>query len=430
MRHPDLTKPILVINRSFWPDIEATGQFLTELCEKLAEHHPIMMLAGRSYFVPDLWSKWKLFRKETHGRIQILRIRHTLFWKGSFTGRTINWLTFTLLAFIAAWRIHPPLIIANTDPPFLVIMAWILKRLKGIPYIFNCRDLYPDAALELGKLRPGFVSRCFDWIHRRAIRSALLIIPLGRSMAERIRGKGIDGTPIRIIPDWANTTLIHPVPKRDNPLLKDSGLENRFIIMYSGNLGLSQDFGPILEALAKISSSLPWQLVFIGDGSGKAKLEQDVLALNLKNVLFLPYQPKEKLAFSLSLADLHLVPLQKGMSGASVPSKVYGIMAAGRPFLAVTDKGSEPARLALDFQCGFWAPPGDVEKISQAIHWSLYHTEELEEMGRRARRLAEERFDKDVVIAQWQKVLEEFFPLKEPVSPHPLRSPEIHSAAN
>lgn len=413
--------PLLFINRSYWPDVEATGQFLTELCEGLGEYYPIVVVAGRSYFLADRFPPLRLFQDETHRGVRIVRVRHTRFWKGSFWGRMANWVTFILLAFIASWRLRPRLIVACTDPPFSVFLAALLHRWKGIPFIFNCRDLYPDAALDLGKLKVGFLSRTFDRLHLRALRQASIVIPLGRSMADRIRIKGLAGRPMKIIPDWADTRMIRPIAKRNNPMIHQYALEKPFIIMYSGNLGLSQDFDTILQALSNLPPSPPWHLVLIGDGSGKKKLEEKVQALKFQNVLFLPYQPQEMLAYSLSMANLHLVPLRKGMSGASVPSKVYGIMAAGRPFLAITDRISEPARLALDLGLGLWAPAGDVGKITQAIRWCLHHGEDLEAMGEKGRKMAEKYFDKDVAIAEWRRTLREL--LLDPASanlPHSL----------
>ena len=397
---------ILFMNRSFWPDVEATGQFLTELCEELAEDYLILVIAGRSHFVKeDHFKPWRFFREEVYKNIRILRVRHSRFWKGNFIGRILNWFTYSLLAFIAAWRVKPRLIVACTDPPFLGIISLFFRKVRGIPFILNCRDLYPDAAVELGKLEKGLLSGLFDFFNRRVFNQAELVIPLGQSMEARIRAKGASAGQIKVIPDWADTSAIQPVSKKDNPLLEKFGLKEKFVIMYSGNIGLSQDFSPILHSVSRMREDSSWFLVFVGEGMGKRSLVDEVRSCHLTNVLFLPYQPWEMLSFSLGMADLHLVPLKRGMAGASVPSKVYGIMAAGRPYLAITDRESEPARLALEFRCGLWAEPGDLEKISYEIQWALNHRVELEEMGKRARSLATSQFAKDVVIKEWFKAL-------------------------
>jgi len=185
------------------------------------------------------------------------------------------------------------------------------------------------------------------------------------------------------------------IPKKDN-----------FVIMHSGNIGLSQDFSSILKAVNSIKYQSSFYLVFVGEGAGKELLEKEINCFSLKNILFLPYQPLDMLSFSLSMADLHVVSLKKGMAGAVVPSKVYGIMAAGRPYLAITDRESEPAQMALEFKCGLWAEAENPKEIAESINWAMDHPVELGEMGETGRRIAETKFDKNIVINEWFKLLE------------------------
>jgi glycosyltransferase involved in cell wall biosynthesis len=398
---------ILLFNRSFWPDIEATGQFLTQLCEQLAKKYRVTVVVGRSYYVKkDSFGPFCFCKRETLHGIEILRVRHTRFWKGRFLGRITNWLTYSLLAFIVALRLRPDLIIACTDPPFVGVIAFFISRLKSVPFIYNCRDLFPDVALELGRLQPGLRSRMFDSLNKKALSAASVVVCLGQSMKERIEAKGIAEHHLMVIPDWADTTVIKPVPKENNHLLEKFNLRDTFVIMYSGNIGLSQDFNSLLHALTRVEEHFPFYLVFVGEGSGKRKLRRQTQSLGFRNAVFLSYQSIDTLSYSLSMADLHLVPLKKGMAGASVPSKVYGIMAAGRPYLAIADRESEPVRFVEEYRCGFWAPPGDVRKISDVIMQILGNTRELEEMGRRARNIAQERFDKNVVVSKWFALLD------------------------
>lgn len=400
-------KHILLFNRSFWPDVEATGQFLTELCEQLVKKYRITVIAGRSYYVEkETFGIGRLYKREVYKGIEILRVRHTRFWKKHFMGRIINWFTYSMLAFIISLRVKPDIVVACTDPPFLGTLAMLISRLKSITFIYNCRDLFPDVPLQLGELKPGLASSIFDYLNRKALYAASAVVCLGQSMKNRLSAKGVCEGHISVISDWADTSMIKPIPKSDNPLLKQIGLANKFIIMYSGNIGLSQDLGLILHSLTMVEDHSSFYLVFIGDGTGKENLRHETQSLGLKNVLFLPYQPLNTLSFSLSMADLHLVPLKKGMAGAIVPSKVYGIIAAGRPYLAVADKESEPARLATEFGCGLWTSPEDARMIAETLEWSLNHTHKLEEMGRRGRQIAEQRFDKHIVIGEWFELLD------------------------
>lgn len=386
--------------------MEATGQFLTELCERLAERYEVTVIAGRSYYAKrEAFRPYSLYSSEIFNGINILRVRHTRFWKGNLLGRFINWFTYTALSFLAALVIKPSLMVACTDPPFLGIIAMVISRLKSAPFIYNTRDLYPDVAIELGKLKRGFLSCMFDYLNKKALYAAAIVVPLGQSMEDRLISKGVPKERIRVIPDWVDTSMIKPIPKKENPLAEKFGLADKFVIMYSGNIGLSQDFSLILRSITTVKSELPFYLVFIGEGSVKEKLIHEVKSLGLKNVMFLSYQPLETLSFSLGLADLHLIPLKKGMAGTIVPSKVYGIMAAGRPYLAITDKESEPARIALEFKCGLWTEPENSKALSEGINWALNHPAELGEMGKAGRRLAETKFDKGIVINDWFKLL-------------------------
>jgi glycosyltransferase involved in cell wall biosynthesis len=400
---------ILVLNRSFWPDIEATGQFLTELCERLVRKYKVTVIVGRSYYAEkDVFKPGRLYNRETFNGINILRVRHTRFWKGNLLGRIINWFTYGVLAFTAALKIKPKAIIACTDPPFLGIITMVLGRLKQVPFIYNCRDLYPDVAWEMGRLdKADLLGRIFDYLNKKAFSCACGVVCLGESMKNRIIGKGISREHIRVIPDWVDTSRIKPVSRSDNPLLEKFGLREKFVIMYSGNIGLSQDFRLILQSVAKINDWSSFYLVFVGEGALKESLKDETESLGLENVLFLSYQSPDMLSFSLSMADLHLIPLKKGMAGTIVPSKLYGIMAVAKPYLAITDKQSEPARLAGEFGCGLWVDPDDLEGIKQTIVWALSHPRELEKMGQIGRQLAETKFEKSVVIGEWFDVLNE-----------------------
>jgi len=398
---------ILLLNRSFWPDIEATGEFLTELCLGLKESHSITVIAGRSYFIKEKRFRGiNFYRREKLDDIDILRVRHTVFWKGNLAGRLINWLTYSVYSSLLLLFVKKPdVIIVCTDPPFLGIIVMVIGRLRGVPFIYNCQDIYPDVALVLGKLREGMLSKTFDFFNKKALYSARFVVPIGKSMKDRLVAKKVPEGKIKIIPYWIDISKIKPLPKNENPFLKELKLENKFIIMYTGNIGLSQDFIPILNALEKVKEEVC--LFFLGHGVKKDFLKDKARLMGLENVFFIPHQPREKLPIFLSMADLHLIPLIKGMSGAIVPSKMYTIIAAGKPYLAITDPDSEPAVLAKEYNCGLWAAPADEAAITDRIVWAVRHPKELQEMGSNCRKLAETKFDKNIIIKEWFNLLEE-----------------------
>ena len=398
---------ILLLNRSFWPDTEGTGQNLTELCKGLAARYKVRVICGRSYYIgKDGFKLFQLYKREIFAGIEIFRVRHTRFWKANLIGRLLNWLTYTLLTFFLTLAVKTRVIVVCTDPPFLGLVAMCIRFLKGVPYIYNCRDLYPDVAWGLGRLgRHSLLGLLFDYLNKEALHKATFVVPLGESMAKRLINKGISNNNIRVIPNYVDTSKIEPVARDNNHILEKFGLKDKFVAMYSGNLGLSQDFSLILKAAAKFNDDPSFYLVFIGNGVSKEPLKEEARLLGLKNILFLPYQPQEELSFSLSMASLHLVPLKKGLTGTIIPGKVYSIMAAGRPYLALSDRESEPSRLAREDGCGLCAEPEEVNSITDSLKWALQHKQELEEMGRKARCVAETKFDKNIVIKQWFALL-------------------------
>jgi len=400
-------KRILFINRSFWPDVEATGQFLADLCEELAKNYSVTVIAGRSYYMQERnFGLFRLSRKEELGRISIIRVRHTIFWKASLIGRIINWFSFCLCAFISAMRTKADIIICCSDPPFLGIMSMVISRLKRIPYIYNCRDLYPDVAWGLGKLdKKSPLSRLYDHLNKRALDSASMVVCLGSSMSSRIAEKGVAKNRLTIITDCVDTQKIKPVARTDNPLSDFYGVKNKFVIMHSGNIGLVGDFDSLLLALNVIDKKRTFCVLFVGEGIAKERLKRRAKALNLENVLFFSYQPKEILPFSLGLPDLHIISLRKGMSGAVVPSKIYAILAAGRPYLALTPQDCEAAVIAREFGAGLWADPEDRVGIARLIEWAIANPAELEQIGRRGRIIAETKFDKNIIIKEWIDLL-------------------------
>ena len=402
-------KHILIFNRSFWPDVEATGQFLLELCEELSRLYRVTVISGSSYYVKEKkFPAFSIYREEKFKGINIVRIRHTRFWKANIIGRMINWLSYSLFAFMAALKVKASVIIICTDPPFLGIIAMLLGRLKGIPFVYNCRDLFPDVAWALGKIgRNNFLSLTYEYLNKKAFRLAYLVVCLGQSMKNRIAAKGISEEKIKVIPDWVDSSSIYPVSKADNTFLKELVPADSFIIMHSGNIGLSQGLEVLLSAVNAIRESRSFYLIFVGEGAAKDEIRRKAHLIGMRNVLFISYQPKEMLSFSLSAADLHIVSSRKGMAGAVVPSKVYGILAAGRPYLAITDKENEAALIARECRCGLWAVPDDADKIADSLKWAMTHPDALDEMGRRARHIAESRFDKKIIINEWLEVLKE-----------------------
>ncbi len=407
MKNVSEKKSIVFFNRSFWPDVEATGQFLTELAEEISAANKVSFVCGLSYYSKnENFGKFSFIKNEKYKNVDVLRVKNTKFWKGRLAGRLTNWITYSLLAlYVGLFKINPKVIVVNTDPPFLGFIGYLLKKYHGVPLIYNCRDLYPDVAIELGEIKEGLLTGAFDFINKLSFNSSDVIVPLGISMQNKILKKQVNEEKFVLIPDWADTKFLKPINKTRNPLLKELVPEKKFIIMYSGNIGYSQDFSSVIEAFSKIKNKNA-VLLFVGEGGAKESLMAMVKEYGLNNVMFLPYQPFDLLDQSLNIADLHLIPLKEGVSGSIVPCKVYGILSVGKPYLAIADKGSEPVTIAQNYSCGLWAGPGDVDTIKEKLEWAINNKKQLSIMGKKGREIAVQQYDKYVVIDKWSELLD------------------------
>jgi colanic acid biosynthesis glycosyl transferase WcaI len=383
---------VLFINRSYFPDVEATGQLLAELCDDLSAQHEITVIAGTPNFVaPAKWSG--LIQREQQGRVTVLRVRSFRFNKVRMIGRILGLLSYLLLAFWAALRVRrPDVIVVETDPPLLGVAGALLKRWHRCRMLFYLQDLFPEVGLILGKLKPGLLATILRRATQIGLNSAERIVVLGEDMRRRVLQRGIDPAKVRIVPNWADTSAVRP-PAGENPMKAAWGVQDRFVVMYSGNLGLSQGLDHVLTA-ASMLRDRPVLFLFVGEGAAKNRLIARVAEEKLENVRFLPYQPKERLGESLTAADVHLIPLQRGLAGYIVPSKLYGILAAGKPYIAAVDEESEVATITAQGQTGVRIEPDSPTELAASVRWCLENRSALAEMGLRGRDLAVKYFDR------------------------------------
>ncbi len=394
---------LLFLNRSYWPDVEATGQLLTELCSDLAATHRVTVIAGRPNFVDGGSRRW--LAQEEHQGVRIVRVGNPRFSKKSLLGRAVGLLGYLLLAAWAAfWRRRPDVIVVETDPPLLGLLGAVLKSWHRCRLVFYLQDLYPEVGVAMGRLKPGLLTRLLHWATQVGLRRADRIVVLGEDMRRRVLERGIDPARIELIPNWVDTTAVRPVGREDD-LRKSWELDGEFVVMYSGNLGLSQGLEKVLEAARQLRDE-PVRFVLVGQGAARDHLQSLAAGWGLTSVQLRPYEPKERLSASLGTADLHLIPLRRGLAGCIVPSKLYGILAAGRPYVAAVEEDSEVARVTRAEGTGVVIEPDEPARLAEAIRWCMKNPHELGEMGRKGRRLAEERYDRRVAVAAFGKMLE------------------------
>lgn len=345
-----------------------------------------------------------LIRYETYGRVSIVRTWGTRLPKQRLPMRMLNLATYYFLAALAARRVkRPDVIIAETDPPLLGLLGALLKRRFKCRLVYNVRDLYPDIAYANGGVRNRFLLWLLEYGNQRAYDASDRIIVLGEDMRQRVLKKGVPENKLTIVTDWVDCAQIRPV--EDSPFRRELG--ESFVVMYSGNLGLSQQLETVIAAASRLRDDSRIVFLLIGEGARKRWLMDQVAALELPNVRFLPYRPKDRLAESLSAADLHLVPLFPGAAGCIVPSKIYGILAAGRPFVAIMEDDAAIARLARENSIGFVTAPGDGDELARTISEAADHRERLHLMGKRARQMAESCFDRHITTRRFGDVLAE-----------------------
>jgi colanic acid biosynthesis glycosyl transferase WcaI len=393
---------VLFLNRSYWPDVEATGQLLTELCGDLARRHRVTVIAGQPNFV-DAGGRG-LIQRETHQGVHIIRVRNSRFSKKSLLGRVLGLSGYLLLAAWSAFaQRRPDAVVVETDPPVLGALGALLKAWHRCGLVYYLQDLYPEVGLTLGKLRPGPLTWFLRWATQFGLKHADRVVVLGEDMRRRVLDRGIASDKIVIVPNWVDVQQVRPLAG-DNRLRKEWNLDGRFVAMYSGNLGLSQNLEQILVAARELQGE-PVHFLFVGEGAAKAKLEARAAEWSLDNVSFRPYQPKEALSESLGMADVHLIPLQKGLAGCIVPSKLYGILAAGKPYVAAVDADSEVARITHAEQTGVVIPPDSAADVVAAVRWCVSHPDELAAMGRRGREAAVANFDRAIATANFERVV-------------------------
>ena len=397
---------VLFLNRSYWPDVEATGQLLTQLCEGLTQDFEVGVLAGRPNAIVNKLDvqDWRT-ADERHG-VHIQRVAHANFPKRNLAGKALNFVSFAHATHSALRTIAAPnVVVFETDPFLLAFAASRLQKRTHCKMIGYLQDIYPDVAVALGKVGNNWAVRklraaLFN-IYRRCDR----MVVLSQDMSDLLTDGGVAADRISIVPNWADTHRIAPV-RGSSRFREEHQLGQKFIAMYSGNLGLTQRLEEFVQAAVMLKDRPDILLCFVGRGSQESSLRELVKAHGLTNVQFFDYQPQDELTHSLTAANLHLVPLTKELSRCLMPSKLYGILAAGRPYLTNAPMGSELHMISTTQQVGLTVEPGSVQAIATQILWAADHPAELETMGCKARQLAESAYTQQHSLTKFRTVLQ------------------------
>jgi colanic acid biosynthesis glycosyl transferase WcaI len=385
---------ILVLCPHYAPDVAPTGEVMTSIATELVDQghrlHIVTALPWYRHHALDEGWDGRLVRHEVAPWGQITRVHPFPTDKTNIPARALAFGGFTALAAVegAISRFRPEIVFAMSPPLTLGAAGWATARLRRVPFVFNIQDVFPDVAIELGLLTGQRVIAAARALERWTYRRADAVTVLSEDLADNVRLKlgGDEGGRVRVIPNFVDTERVRPLP-RENAYRAEFGLTGKRVVMYAGNVGLSQSLDLVLDAAATVTDD---DVVFVVNGAGAALDDLRARARSLPNVLFVDMQPRERLAEVLAAADVHVVPLRRGLARSSVPSKTYSILAAGRPLVASVDPGTEVARTVERAGAGLAVAPEDPAGFTEAVRRLLDAPDEARAMGESGRRFVEQ----------------------------------------
>jgi glycosyltransferase involved in cell wall biosynthesis len=328
--------------------------------------------------------------------------------RARLSGRALDYASFHLSA---AWKLtrilqRGDIVVAKTDPPLISVSAMYAARLKGAMLVNWLQDLFPEIASALAPhAMPNWLEKVLLAARDSSLRCAATNVVLSEGMGDRLRARGIDSERVQPIPNWANPSEVVPLPAESSVTRQRLGLNGTFVVGYSGNLGRAHEFDTLVGAAVLLREHDDIRFLITGGGAKVAQLRQAVTAAGLRSFVFQPYQPAEMLSDSLACADIHLVSLLPSMEGLIVPSKVYGVFAAGRPTAFVGDVSGDIAALIRKHDCGFAVGVGDCQGLAEQLRALCGDLAIRTSMGTRARNLAVSRFTSEHAVAEWLRML-------------------------
>jgi glycosyltransferase involved in cell wall biosynthesis len=388
-----------VFNQYYAPGVEATAHLLTELCESLAADYDVTVVTGVIRGHEDLPDY------EVRNRVEIIRVHSTAYDRAPLHRRAVNYVTYlgrALRRGLAAKR--PDVVLCMTDPPLVGNVAYLVARRFRRPLVLISQDVFPEIAVRLHRLEQPVLVGILRLLVGHALRRADRVVAIGPVMRDRLVAKGANPERMTVIPNWVDTAAITPQP-RNNPWSSQKRLDGRFVVMHSGNVGHAQNLETLIRAAALLEDVEQLSIVIVGFGARHAATVELARAIAPGRISFLPYQPRERLPESLSTADVHYVGLPTGLAGYVVPSRVYGILAAGRPIIAAVDEESETAALVRGAGCGVVVSASDPSAVASAIRAAVNGEHDLAEMGRRGREWVETNATRDAALARYKQLL-------------------------
>jgi colanic acid biosynthesis glycosyl transferase WcaI len=402
---------ILLLIVQFPPDVNSTGLLMSQLCAGLQERgHSISVLTTFPHY--EKFRVWDEYRGKLaeHGTYNGMDVRRLYVYasgtKQRMTHRLLSYLSFSAMATLAgiASRRSYDVILCTNGSFFSGIAAALIGRAKGIPFVYNVQDLYPETPVMAGQLRSRLAIAMLEKIERLMYREAAHVTVITRSFRDNIVSKGIEPKRVSVVPNFVDTNFIRPLPKV-NSFSKEQGLDDKFVVAHAGNIGYVYDLEALLDAAALVAHEPAIQFVIVGDGVMRPRLEDQARALRLANVSFLPFQPHERLPWLRASCDVQVALYREGAARYSMPSKVYEIMASGRPVLASAEANSDVWQLVQETGCGVCVEPHDPDRLASSILRLYAEPAVRQAMGQQGRAQAEQRYARDVVVGLYDDVL-------------------------
>ena len=378
---------VLLLNLYYPPDTSATAKMAQTAVNALAENHDVTVVCGRPSYDPSERRPWRLYQAERTGRVCILRVGSSDYPRVEMKKRIWNYLSYVFLSVPRALFLPCDVVLAMTDPPFEGIVGALVALLKRKPYVYNIRDMYPDMAVGGSIVSPGAFARVWEGLHRWALRRATRVIVLGEDMRNRILAKGLKRESVEVVRDGVEIAATEARARLDKQVVSAIRGNFKFVLLHAGNLGFYGAWETLLVGARSLADE-GVGLVFVGDGAEYARLR--ARANGQSNVRFLPFFPASKISSVLAAADAHLITVKRGLEGVVVPSKMYGILAAGKPIVAVAPRECDVVSIGERRGFSISADPDDPAQFAASVRQLVDDPDRLRKMGELARRAAPE----------------------------------------
>lgn len=397
---------VVFVNRYFYPDLSATSQMLTDLaCGLAGKGFDVHVVCSRQLY-GDAAANLPAYQLVSG--VHVSRVATTCFGRARLAGRALDYLSFYVSCAFTLMQLvrRRDVLVAKTDPPLLSMLAAPVAYLKSALLVNWLQDVFPEVATQLGvNPLPKLLDAMLKRIRDASLRFACMNVVIGDRMREMLIDRGVSDSRLCVIENWSDHDMIQPKLASESRLRASLCLENNFVVCYSGNLGRAHEFATFLGAAETLRDDSKIVFLIIGSGAKLAELQQEVARRFLRNFRFLPYQPRDMLADSLAAADVHLVSLLPELEGLIVPSKLYGILAAGRPSVFIGDSDGEIARVIRRVCCGRVVSVGDSDQLAEVLRSMDANPKELAESGARARRLLCEAYTLSRALERWVTLL-------------------------